>query len=658
MIFAGITILVETKKGRLVIESDGAGVNVTLLRDGEVYDELKIEPGANSTTLLAGQYQIVVDGATDVQLLNDGKVEIKRGEVVVAKIRSESQAVATTPASLEPIFEGKPLGYWLETVVRERDHSSLRTAMNALNALRSPDNAKIATKNILQAMRGFREELSLSRVMIQPATEKVSAQYSSPLERNAFTILQDINQGAAYFDVIADELKTGDLKWQLRILKSGMVTNRPDDWDDFGAVIDWMESDVFAGKPENELLQACANYYWARANDSTGTEKQHAKLLATLVRTESLGVQFWLDSERFTEESRGSFSGNPRSLSPSGALELENRAVHALNDDQTDPQYQAQAAIALQILCSRNSDKLEKLASPDAVVNAVKSKMHSLIANPQVLLSYSPVNVLMYRAKNRRQGGFSVQPQSEYGLLKPSGEPRQIQQTFSSGDGEKIILAVELFRLIQDMNVTAEFAPELMKLYMATSELNEQLNEVLDENPTTQIYLPVPLPNSPATTEQWIAGVIHFRAFNLLAPATRAELTALAQRTHNQRVTKAMIEQHDSDADGEISMKEAAAVSDSAVNFDVNNNGKLEASEFAELLRKSKPQPNRANARVPNAAEVQWAERQIEKYDKNRDKFLTADEWAQMIIRPDGADLNGDGRISAEELANSRYPKK
>jgi Ca2+-binding EF-hand superfamily protein len=55
--------------------------------------------------------------------------------------------------------------------------------------------------------------------------------------------------------------------------------------------------------------------------------------------------------------------------------------------------------------------------------------------------------------------------------------------------------------------------------------------------------------------------------------------------------------------------------------------------------------------------QMEWATRQIEKYDKNGDGQLTASEWEAMIIKPIGADANGDGILTAEEYAEFRAKK-
>ena len=54
----------------------------------------------------------------------------------------------------------------------------------------------------------------------------------------------------------------------------------------------------------------------------------------------------------------------------------------------------------------------------------------------------------------------------------------------------------------------------------------------------------------------------------------------------------------------------------------------------------------------PDDARKAWAERQISKYDKNKDGQLTVDEWSAMLVKPkEGTDANGDGIITAEEFA-------
>lgn len=65
-------------------------------------------------------------------------------------------------------------------------------------------------------------------------------------------------------------------------------------------------------------------------------------------------------------------------------------------------------------------------------------------------------------------------------------------------------------------------------------------------------------------------------------------------------------------------------------------------------------EPTSASRSAPGGPELEWAKRQIGKYDSNGDAQLTANEWKAMLVDPSAADTNGDGVITAEEYAAFR----
>jgi Ca2+-binding EF-hand superfamily protein len=106
--------------------------------------------------------------------------------------------------------------------------------------------------------------------------------------------------------------------------------------------------------------------------------------------------------------------------------------------------------------------------------------------------------------------------------------------------------------------------------------------------------------------------------------------------------------------DGIITAKEClAAVANGARGATSSSSSSSGTSASAASAGSSQPA-----AGTPDAAQLEWAARQIAKYDTNGDKQLTANEWEKMIIKPDGADLNGDGAITVEEYAAFRARKK
>lgn len=67
--------------------------------------------------------------------------------------------------------------------------------------------------------------------------------------------------------------------------------------------------------------------------------------------------------------------------------------------------------------------------------------------------------------------------------------------------------------------------------------------------------------------------------------------------------------------------------------------------------------PSSSSTSSSGSANLDWAKRQVDKYDKNKDGKLSVDEWSSMTVKPDGADANGDGLITAEEYADFRSKK-
>ncbi len=97
--WAGVLIVLETRKGQLVIESFDANLEVHLLRDGEFYEKLKIVPGANTTRLYAGTYEVVIATASDAFEVDKGIIEIKKGSTSVARIEASPTVYAGAEAS-------------------------------------------------------------------------------------------------------------------------------------------------------------------------------------------------------------------------------------------------------------------------------------------------------------------------------------------------------------------------------------------------------------------------------------------------------------------------------------------------------------------------------------------------------------------------------
>ena len=83
------------------------------------------------------------------------------------------------------------------------------------------------------------------------------------------------------------------------------------------------------------------------------------------------------------------------------------------------------------------------------------------------------------------------------------------------------------------------------------------------------------------------------------------------------------------------------------VKADTNSDGLVTIDELTHY----KPDPNQVEKSPP---QIEWAMRQIGKYDSDGDGQLSVAECARMIIKPTGADTDGDGFITAKEYSDYR----
>ena len=96
----GIAVVLETSKGQFVIDSDVDNVSIKLMRDEESVQEMEIHPGTRSTRLRSGEYEVVLDAASDHVTLSKDRFTLRNGETVIATIRSK-EAVDQATLSLD-----------------------------------------------------------------------------------------------------------------------------------------------------------------------------------------------------------------------------------------------------------------------------------------------------------------------------------------------------------------------------------------------------------------------------------------------------------------------------------------------------------------------------------------------------------------------------
>ena len=69
-----------------MIQSEAAGIQVRLLRDGDEVEDLTVQHGVNSTRVRAGNYEVVIDQPSDAWVISDNTFTLRQGETVVTRI--------------------------------------------------------------------------------------------------------------------------------------------------------------------------------------------------------------------------------------------------------------------------------------------------------------------------------------------------------------------------------------------------------------------------------------------------------------------------------------------------------------------------------------------------------------------------------------------
>ena len=249
LVLAAVLIVLETQKGQLVIESEVADVRVKVLKDGQPVRDLEIRPGATSSRLRADQYEIVIDSPSDSLRIDKSHVLLRSGETVVARIYERPAAPVasdaarilrdaipgTTVPADEPLYDGKPLGQWLETLRRDRSPQSIGHSLQAISAMLRASTADRITQalvNILPALEG--------NLTIPTSRDSISS-----VDSSAFEILQKANPGRAFFELLARELERKDAAWSKRVLQTVTYRTQPSSLEETEPLVDWLEKNVF-----------------------------------------------------------------------------------------------------------------------------------------------------------------------------------------------------------------------------------------------------------------------------------------------------------------------------------------------------------------------------------------------------------------------------
>lgn len=723
-ILAGVLITLETQKGQLVIESDVASVRVNVLQDGKVYQQLKVQTGAQSTRLFADKYSIEIDGGSEEVVIDQSTIEVRRGSTVVARV-SQKPTALTQPAStadplvppagppvsplpnkssteLEPTFAGQTLPQWLKILERDLDSKTrLETLPAIIQLSRQCDDATrqrinlaltAAIKSVIPMLRTSREE---------------SRRSENPTPSRFVSALRQINGPERGFELLRTQVlidSSGKINPTSFLLLLSDSLSR----DLAGEARKWLMDDELLNNLDAETAPLAMEFF---ENCLTDQPDEFVKALPGRIRAQPHLGLFALLKLR-----------PPRDAVPRGVLfdlekEILKMAREAMRDEASSPQVIALAAARL-ALSNNNVD-----AYRDELIESLKGRLLVLANAPDRLLSalqlestntqssripadmLEPIKLLRTIEQQRIQGARDYFVGSEIlcmlalvERLKAARElDEQLAKVASAVFAKAEPLRVEFVRLRGEQGQQAaenkfawpfpeeqiRSAPDPLNSFSAQDWRAVKIASDLNDLRSSLVLLKTRFSdlvssfNAQVEMEAFdkdgdlkISNAENTQYFNWGRDLNRDKLMTIEELIADQEASlqfsfvRELVERLDSSRDRFLSKVEAIpAINESAfAEMDANSDDKISISELANyrLLHPEmtlKPKKDTATITTSSAADAQrnWAERQIAKYDKNKDGSLTVDEWSSMIIPPNpDTDTNRDGRITVEEMVEAR----
>jgi serine/threonine protein kinase len=614
LILAGVLVTLELQKGQLVIEAPDADVQVRLLQDGEVYKQLKVTPGINTTRLYAGKYQVEIDAGSDSVAIDNERIEITRGGTTMARLRLEPNAtyqplVESAPATLtegvpgELTYNGKPLDAWLEQLATDRSPTSLWETMEAIKALANEESKELITEALLETLPQLDHHLA-----IKPSTDSES---DASIDAKAFPILEYCQPTARdYFELLASELeKANSSRWAHRILSNHSIPRSANTgtsrywfaghsyrYEDYVPLVDAIDVQVLRSEADEEFFDQGIKYLTLLLNYDDTPDQLEPYIVAKLRASDRLDLDYWL----------GGWPPNLRVTYPQRAWEsaaflseVEARAAVVLSNKATGSDVESRfVARALIILNALNGGDYSRagMTVPSLEPEVVRKLLatYSVSQDRALELTEVPYGFIKEIVKDKvTEERFPWNPIKELHAVSPRDAGQRPAHTQAS-------ILLELFRLADVLQIDSQILEaELKKIVENMKPLAFAGAVSLDLNGYRQPRRDVLLgwPDFQAVTqfnrdldasipdEQWLAQLAMSMAVALMTDEANAELKDSLTMDLKRRWILSKLEEWDIDGDGKMTFDEARVVgydTETLQRIDSNNDELIDKDELFE----------------------------------------------------------------------------
>jgi hypothetical protein len=555
-IFAGITFLIETNKGQLVIESEVDDVSIRLLSEGEQVDELQIKPGNESTRLRAGKYEVVIASASDQIVVDQDRFLIKSGETVIVRVhrvvKLSEVTVETSPPKaagpLEPTYNGRTFAQWSQQYRQERHADSIEAALTAIYALRSQTSPERLTELLLDAGGGHRRDWQDSTL---------------PL------LLQRANSGRSYFQLLVDVLDEADVSEQGRILQYACTRG-----DISGGAI----------KPLVEWIVKNAPLH--QRQDTGILSRRFDDLMRSLLtRLEGEDFQYLVEQISNCEAFGDTFVLRVMPSERESILlqkHVRNVALESIRNEQTSA---VDVTLAALILASHSFPAGDSLPTGDLgqsfneqLGDAVYTRLMSLADDKQRMLASVKLPDRFSTPRIERE--FFVPA-----MIRLTDRPREFTETLS--------LAYVAYSTctVEDRMKCFELLLERTKSQWTTAvEKSAGYTQLSIErwDPMVATWTSGSRQKVPAIgldAEDWIGLMIHeFVLRTLDAPVANKKISGLHFDPKYEKVAQRILDRYDKNQDGSLTKDEYSKMLMSPAEADLDKDGKIGLIEYAQWL--------------------------------------------------------------------------
>ena len=401
---AVVLITLETQKGQIVIESIDANVTVQLSKDGQVQKSLTVVPGATSTRIAAGQYDVSIAAGSDQFAMDRETLEIKRGETVVARVRQLPQASSLTPStvSIAPaiqedvdatVYEGKTLATWRKELIRDRSLEAIQGALEAINALANEQERPALLQEFMQNFPTHLEQKERGEVM----------HMALGVARDSQTHTQCV---LAVLSKVDDDKARMLLNLGTQVLYRLKQTDRKAWLDSLAQFAQWSSSFLQdenqrpkSNSRARELLcesaGLCIVSYLNELQAETPRPTQRQRVFVELLKSSKvLGEQFW---SRIIPEIE-------QPLPEAMAAAVEERATSIFLESQ-DPVYVCQATLQLIRFNNKiyNRNGMPPLERRAEIVEKIRVRLREFIDHPESTMQFVRISNDLYPLLNRPQ---------------------------------------------------------------------------------------------------------------------------------------------------------------------------------------------------------------------------------------------------------------